>query len=148
MSGSDLAFQIRLLDDTVLAQICGMVLAHVMLESLTVRVRRRLPSRLLGVWVEIVREILAVGVSDLLRERYEKLDNERLVYYLPIPKVDRSPATPCQWNVFPQMLALSLPLLSSASVWRRLASRVSISPQNLARYCHTVPFIYSTPPGR
>ena len=43
-----------------------MVLAHVVLERIAVGVWRWLPFALLGVCVEIVRQVLAVGVSNLL----------------------------------------------------------------------------------
>lgn len=44
-----------------------MVLAHVVLERLAVRVRGWLPFRLLGAGIEVVGQVFAVGVSDLLR---------------------------------------------------------------------------------
>ena len=69
MSGTDLAIKVLLIRNTVLLQICGVILAHVVLESLTVGVWRRLPFRLLSVRVEVVWEILAVGVPDLLKCR-------------------------------------------------------------------------------
>jgi hypothetical protein len=42
------------------------VLAHVVFEGLTVGVRRRLPAGLFGAWVEVVGQVFAVGVANLL----------------------------------------------------------------------------------
>ena len=72
VSTSDLSIEVLLIRYTVLAQICCVVLAHVVLERVAVGFLRRLPSRLLGVWVEVVWEVLAVGVSDLLRNCVRK----------------------------------------------------------------------------
>lgn len=62
MGGAYLAFKILLLD-SVAGQVGCMVLTHVMLERLTVRLCRWLPSRLFGGRVEVVRQILAVTVA-------------------------------------------------------------------------------------
>lgn len=75
MSAADLAIEVLLVRKAVLVQVSGMVLAHVVLESLAVGVCRRLPSRLLCVRVEVIRQILAVGVPDLLIRWCENSDH-------------------------------------------------------------------------
>lgn len=75
VSASDLAIQILLVGELVLVQVGGVVLSHILFERLAVRVLRRLPSRLLGVRVEVVRQILAVGMPHLLIRIREKIDH-------------------------------------------------------------------------
>lgn len=64
MGGTYLAFKILLLD-SVAGQIGCMVLTHVVFERLAVGLCRRLPSRLFGGRIEVVRQILAVAVAHL-----------------------------------------------------------------------------------
>lgn len=66
MCGPDLAIQIGLVGHAILSEVSGVVLAHIVFQSLAVCIRRRLPSRLFGARVEVVRKVLAVGVPDLL----------------------------------------------------------------------------------
>ena len=63
MRDADFAFLLTL---AVRSQAGGAVVgAHVVLEGLAVGAGGRLPSALLGRGIEIIREILGVGVSDL-----------------------------------------------------------------------------------
>lgn len=72
MRATHLAVQVLLGRCAVVMQIGRVVLAHVVFERFRVGIRWRLPFGLLGVGVEVVREVFAVGVSDLLwRERCE-----------------------------------------------------------------------------
>lgn len=71
MSSTNLAIKVLLIRNPVLLQVRGMILAHVMFKRVAVGLLRWLPSRLLSTWVEVVREVLAIGVPDLL-ERCEK----------------------------------------------------------------------------
>lgn len=64
MSAADLAFEF-LLDVEIRAQVGSVILAHVVLQRLAVGVLRRLPSRLFAAGVEVVRQVLAVGVANL-----------------------------------------------------------------------------------
>ena len=52
---TNFAVEILLARHTVLTEVGCVILTHVVFESLTVCVQRRLPSRLFGRWVEIVR---------------------------------------------------------------------------------------------
>jgi hypothetical protein len=63
---ADLAAQVLLRGGAVMVQIGRVVLAHVVFEGLRVGLWRRLPFRLLGAGVEVVGEVLAVGVADFL----------------------------------------------------------------------------------
>ena len=65
MSTPDLAVKILLGCHTITFERAGVVHGHVMLERVAVGVRRWLPSRLLCLGVEVVRQVLAVGVPDL-----------------------------------------------------------------------------------
>ena len=66
MSASDLSIEILLVREPFLVQVRRMVLAHVVLERVAIGVWWWFPFALLGVCVEIVRQVLAVGVSNLL----------------------------------------------------------------------------------
>ena len=68
MRATHLAAQVLLGRCAVVMQVGRVVLAHVVFEGLRVSAWRRLPLGLLGVGVEVVRQVLAVGVADLLRE--------------------------------------------------------------------------------
>ena len=66
MCTSYLAVEVRLDRGTITSEVGRMVLAHVVLERLAVRLCWRLPFRFLGAGVEVVGEVFAVGMSDLL----------------------------------------------------------------------------------
>lgn len=67
MRGADFAVEILGIGHTVLLQIRGMVLTHVMFQRFAVGVCWWLPFGLLCAGVEVVWEVFAVGVTDLLR---------------------------------------------------------------------------------
>lgn len=50
---------------SIRSEVSRVILAHVVLQRLTVGLWRGLPSRLLGGGVEVVWQVLAVGVADL-----------------------------------------------------------------------------------
>lgn len=77
MYAANLATQI--LCSSIVAHITGMVLAHIVFECFAIRAGRRFPSGVFGGSVEIVRKILAVGMSNLPSSRQTgRLDRSQL----------------------------------------------------------------------
>lgn len=64
MGTADLALVV-LGGGSIRSEVSRVILAHVVLQRLTVGLWRGLPSRLLGGGVEVVWQVLAVGVADL-----------------------------------------------------------------------------------
>lgn len=66
---SNLALQALFSRSTVRAHVLGVVLTHVVFQRFAVRLRRWLPSRLLRVWVEVIRQVFAIRMSDFPARR-------------------------------------------------------------------------------
>lgn len=66
VGSANLTAQVLLGGRAVVVQIGGVILAHVVLEGFRVGLCRRLPFRFFGAGVEVVRQVLAVGVADFL----------------------------------------------------------------------------------
>ena len=67
MRRADFAVEILGVGHTILLQVGSVVLAHVMFQRFAVGICWWLPFRLLRARVEVVWEVFAVGVPDLLR---------------------------------------------------------------------------------
>jgi hypothetical protein len=64
MGTSDFAFETLLRCSTVGSHIFSVVLAHVMFQRFAVGFGRRLPPRLLSAGIEVIRQVLAIGMAD------------------------------------------------------------------------------------
>lgn len=81
MCTSDFAVQALSCLIAFMSEVGRVVLAHVMLQRLTVGIGRRLPSRLLCLRVEIVRQVLA-GVTWFLLSAALRSDDSQPPYLL------------------------------------------------------------------